>query len=245
MAEIRVGELPITSQRALRYLCVILDIRLCFREHLEYLHKKASVTARSLTRILLNTRRPKQCKRKLLTSVVTSQLLYAAPAWAVAVRVKSYVVQEAQEARLLREPGNSSARREVRSSARRRSIARWQCSWIGRKHGEVDLYLTQALSGHGYFRSYLKRYGHDSEDHCPECGTGVKENVHHVLFECHRFYHERLALEEVVGVAIGAVVAVVPTMLSSQKAWDATAMFVASVMKTLRTLETERRMRAE
>ncbi|KAH8306055.1 hypothetical protein KR059_003820, partial [Drosophila kikkawai] len=34
-AEIRVGGLPITSQRALRYLGVILDTRLCYREHLE------------------------------------------------------------------------------------------------------------------------------------------------------------------------------------------------------------------
>ncbi|XP_070142309.1 uncharacterized protein [Drosophila kikkawai] len=153
----------------------------------------ASETARCLSRILLNTRGPKQCKRKLLTSVVTSQLLYATPAWAEAVRVKRYVmgvegtyricalrvacafrtvsddaalviagqvpigelVQKAQEARLLREPGNSSARREDKSSARRRSIARWQSSWIDRKHGEVDFYLTQELSGHGCFRSYL------------------------------------------------------------------------------------------
>nr|XP_041632252.1 uncharacterized protein LOC121502620 [Drosophila kikkawai] len=239
-AEIRVGGLPNTSQRALRYLGVILDTRLCYREHLEYVHKKASETARSLSRILLNTRGPKQCKRKLLMSVVTSQLLYAAPAWAEAVKVRSYVrgvegtyrlcalrvacafrtvsddaalviagqvpicelVREAQEVRLSREPDNSSARREARVSARRRSIAWWQ-----------------------------------PEDHSPEC-------VHHVLFDCHRFHHERLALEEVVGAAIGAD-NLVPIMLASQKAWDATATFVASVMKTLRTLETERRMPAE
>ncbi|KAH8355485.1 hypothetical protein KR059_010400, partial [Drosophila kikkawai] len=98
-----------------------------------------------------------------------------------------------------------------------------------------------ALSGHGCFRSYLKRFGHDTEDHCPECGTGVEENAHHVLFECHRFHHERQALEEAVGTAIAAD-NLVSTMLDSQEAWDATATFVASVMKTLRTLETEKRM---
>ncbi|KAH8338742.1 hypothetical protein KR059_000844, partial [Drosophila kikkawai] len=105
----------------------------------------------------------------------------------------------------------------------------------------VDFYLTQALSGHGCFRSYLKRFGHDTEDHCPECGTGVEENVHHVLFDCHRFHHERLALEEVVGAAIGAD-NLVPIMLASQKAWVATATSVASVMKTQRTLEMKRRI---
>nr|XP_041632162.1 uncharacterized protein LOC121502542 [Drosophila kikkawai] len=207
-----------------------------------------------------------------------------APAWAEAVKVRSYVrgvegvyrlcalrvacafrtvsddaalviagqvpicelVREAQEARLSREPGNSSARREARSSARSSSIARWQSrwdsstkgrwthrlipdiqSWITRKHGEVDFYLTQALRPLPGMRDRCRR-----------------ERAIHVLFECHRFHHERLALEEVVGAAIGAD-NLVPTMLGSQKAWDATATFVASVMKTLRTLETERRMRAE
>ncbi|KAH8303697.1 hypothetical protein KR059_009494, partial [Drosophila kikkawai] len=160
-------------------------------------------------------------------------------------------------------PDNPTARHEARGSARSRSVARWQDrwdrstkgrwthrlipdikSWISRKHGEVDFYLTQALSGHGCFRSYLKRFGHDTEDHCPECGTGVEENAHHVLFDCHRFHHERQALEEAVGTAI-SVDNLVSTMLVSPVTWDATAMFVASVLKTLRTMENERRTRAE
>lgn len=32
-------------------------------------------------------------------------------------------------------------------------------SWFNRKHGEVDYYIPQLLSGHGYFQSYLLTIG--------------------------------------------------------------------------------------
>ncbi|XP_041631703.1 uncharacterized protein [Drosophila kikkawai] len=41
--------------------------------------------------MLPNTRGPKQYTRKLLSSVVTAQILYAAPVWAEAASVKSYM----------------------------------------------------------------------------------------------------------------------------------------------------------
>lgn len=31
-------------------------------------------------------------------------------------------------------------------------------SWVSRSHGEVDFYLTQVLSRHGYFEAYFKRF---------------------------------------------------------------------------------------
>nr|XP_044249379.1 uncharacterized protein LOC123002815 [Drosophila takahashii] len=69
----------------------MIDTRLSFKEHLEYANKKAAATASSLSRILLNTRGPKQEWRKLLASVVTSQVLYAAPVWAKAATTPSYI----------------------------------------------------------------------------------------------------------------------------------------------------------
>jgi len=79
-----VGGVDIVSQRALKYLGVMIDSRLSYKEHLEYANKKAAASARSLARILLNTRGPKHERRKLIESVVTSQVLYAAPVWAYA-----------------------------------------------------------------------------------------------------------------------------------------------------------------
>jgi len=65
----------------------------------------------------------------------------------------------------------------------------------------VDFYLTQILSGHGCFRSYLKKYGRDARDACPSCGSGIEEDAHHVLFECVRFVEDRIALETATGVS--------------------------------------------
>jgi len=78
----------------------MIDTRLSYKEHLEYANKKAAATAISLARILLNTRGPKQEQRKLIASVVTSQVLYAAPVWAKAATTPSYMSGVARTHRL-------------------------------------------------------------------------------------------------------------------------------------------------
>ncbi|XP_033228889.1 uncharacterized protein LOC117180500 [Belonocnema kinseyi] len=39
--------------------------------------------------------------------------------------------------------------------------------WLNRPYGEVDYYLTQALSGHGCFRKYLFDRNRAPNDKCP------------------------------------------------------------------------------
>jgi len=91
--------------------------------------------------------------------------------------------------------GSHRTKTEVKRSARMQSVDNWQAAWdnsskgrwtldarVNRKHGQVDFYLTQALSGHGCFRSFLKRFGHDTENGCPESGSGIVEDDQHVLF---------------------------------------------------------------
>ena len=63
-------------------------------------------------------------------------------------------------------------------------------SWVERRHGHVDFYMTQFLTGHGWFREYLCKYGHDNEVNCSFCDNG-NENAEHVFFYCHRFGLER------------------------------------------------------
>ncbi|XP_070144947.1 uncharacterized protein [Drosophila kikkawai] len=117
-------------------------------------------------------------------------------------------------------------------------------SWVERSHGQVDFYLTQVISGHGCFRSYLKRFGHETEDWCPVCGSGVVEDARHELFECHRFDHERQKLEAVAGSSI-LPETLVPLMLADQCVWEAAATFAADVMKSLREQERRRKEQTE
>ncbi|CAB0037495.1 unnamed protein product [Trichogramma brassicae] len=70
--------------------------------------------------------------------------------------------------------------------------------WIERRHGEVDYHLTQLLTGHGCFRSYLCWSNNDTSDLCPVCPAAV-EDVEHVAFRCPRFTEEREVLHRLFG----------------------------------------------
>lgn len=52
-----------------------------------------------------------------------------------------------------------------------------------RPHGEVTFHASQALTGHGCFNHYLKRFGKLDHDECLQCGTRL-DNVEHVIFSC-------------------------------------------------------------
>uniref|UniRef100_A0A0A1WPA4 Putative 115 kDa protein in type-1 retrotransposable element R1DM n=1 Tax=Zeugodacus cucurbitae TaxID=28588 RepID=A0A0A1WPA4_ZEUCU len=98
---------------------------------------------------------------------------------------------------------------EERNEERLKSINEWQSrwdmtekgrwtyklignvkTWVERKHGETDFYLTQFLTGHGCFREYLFKYGHDDGTDCSFCGEG-RESVQHIFFTCPKYEVER------------------------------------------------------
>ena len=57
----------------------------------------------------------------------------------------------------------------------------------------TNYYLTQMLTGHGVFRSALKRWNLREDERCP-CGH-AKQDVTHLINDCHIFAHERSNLE--------------------------------------------------
>ena len=59
-----------------------------------------------------------------------------------------------------------------------------------RRHGLMTFHLTQVLTGHGCFRSYLKRIGVYESAECPT-GPETDEDVGHALFVCPRFREEK------------------------------------------------------
>lgn len=89
--EVHVGGLNIKSKPSLKYLGVILDHRLCFKEHLKYVSRKATENCTSLSRLLPNIGGPRQEIRKLLVGVNTSIIMYAAPIWWAATHCVSYL----------------------------------------------------------------------------------------------------------------------------------------------------------
>lgn len=69
--------------------------------------------------------------------------------------------------------------------------------WNRRTHGEVDFYLTQALSGHGFFGQYRERFKISEVDLCELCQE--VDSAEHVLFHCQKFQWQRKKLTERVG----------------------------------------------
>ncbi|XP_046869132.1 uncharacterized protein LOC124461686 [Drosophila willistoni] len=67
----------VQSKRAIRYLGVWIDTRLSFRVHLAYVNEKASASVRDLSRIMPNTRGPKQESRKLLMTAKEAEIISA------------------------------------------------------------------------------------------------------------------------------------------------------------------------
>lgn len=57
--------------------------------------------------------------------------------------------------------------------------------WVERPYGEVDYYITQALSGHGCFKSYLFNRTKSPTNHCVYCNE--LDDAQHTLFECPRW----------------------------------------------------------
>ena len=87
---IKVGDCDIISKKELKYLGVLIDNRLTFKPHLEYVAEKAMLTTLSLCRIMPNTRGPRFQRRKVITAVITNIILYAAPIWADCMKYNSY-----------------------------------------------------------------------------------------------------------------------------------------------------------
>ena len=67
----------ITTKKYLKYLGVMIDNRLAFKHHLEYIRNKSSKTCASLSGIMPNTRGPKYLRRKVIMEVKSLNVLYS------------------------------------------------------------------------------------------------------------------------------------------------------------------------
>ncbi|XP_066904388.1 uncharacterized protein [Halyomorpha halys] len=76
---VTVGRHEIRSQFCLKYLGVMIDVRLRYNVHTEYISTKSAKVASFLSRLIPHVEGPKESSRRLLATVVPSIMLYAAP----------------------------------------------------------------------------------------------------------------------------------------------------------------------
>lgn len=100
--------------------------------------------------------------------------------------------------------------------------------WSERRHGHVTFRLTQALSGHGCFVGYLKRFNLLPPAECWFCGE-KPDDANHTLFNCIAWQPRRAQLTEEIGEFTPDNL--VRKTVSSTQAWDAATAYITAVMK--------------
>ncbi|XP_044742377.1 uncharacterized protein LOC123304880, partial [Chrysoperla carnea] len=86
LIEFEVQGVSIRPGKVLKQLGVWLDTKLNFGVHLDKTIQKAERTMSALSSLMPNLGGPRASKRRILSSVIHSQLLYAAPAWQQAMK---------------------------------------------------------------------------------------------------------------------------------------------------------------
>lgn len=303
--EIIVDRQFICSEKTMKYLGVIMDGKLSFVEHMEYVSEKVTKVTRALWRLMPNLHGPTEKRRRLYANVLSSIILYAAPVWAHKANIRGSVSRSLTEmhrkvvlrviaayrtvaldaaALLARIPPyhmTAEARKRAYDKIRdmkineqwsrkeekmvianevQLSFDKWReylltqnvagvrtreaimpiwNEWMGRGFGNISFHLTQALTGHGVFYSYLKRIGKAQSDKYPHCNTDNVDTVEHTLFVCQTWQEERDELLVKINLVADALnlKSMVKSMVSSRKEWSSVQSYVEKIMYGKEELE--------
>lgn len=258
----------ISPKSSIKYLGVWIDQNCGFKQHIQQTAIKVEKTITALSSVMPNIGGPSSSKRRMLSSVAHSAMLYGAPIWHNAMTIESYkkklfslqrrlairiasAYRTAPTDAIMVISGippvhlQATERKDIfygmsRSDARDKLINKWQREWTGRKcwtsklipdlrvwlqrdHGTLNYYLTQFLTGHGNFRSYLSGIQRCPDDECIYCGE--RDSAEHILY-CPRWKDFRddvgvhLSRENIIGV-----------MLESPENWAKISGLLTEILK--------------
>lgn len=100
--------------------------------------------------------------------------------------------------------------------------------WTDRTFGQVNYEITQCLTGHGSFMSYLKRIGKRKTTKCMYCEE--EDDAAHTLFVCERWHVERFEAN----IKTSRVLSpdnIVGCMLESKENWEVVESLMTQIMK--------------
>lgn len=102
--------------------------------------------------------------------------------------------------------------------------------WSTRGFGNTDFHLTQMITGHGCFGSYLYKYKKRLSPEGVDC-KAVVDSAEHMIFVCDRWWEKRRDLEVKIEGDFEAD-SIIQLMLRSRSNWKAVKAFVGDVLKT-------------
>jgi len=301
---IRVDGVVVPIKRSMKYLGVILDHRLNFKDHFSHLDEKVGKVSRALGRLMPNLRGPMEQKRRLYANVIASVILYAAPIWAdsliaskdsrrlfrgwqriialracaayrsvsfdsgtLLARLIPYELLAAERARIFLRAQEAKEADEytpdlmedIRTSERTITLRRWKLfiarpdsagvalrdailphldQWMSRSWGGTSFHMTQLLTGHGCFGTFLKRIGKTDDAGCPFCHR-EEDSAEHTIRRCPEWDSERSDLSRVVGPDL-TLTNIVRGISNSREGWIAFSKFAEAVMRRKENAERAR-----
>ena len=99
--------------------------------------------------------------------------------------------------------------------------------WLERNAGETEYFLTQFLTGHGNFKTYLARIGKTNNNRCDHCGK--IDDPGHTVLKCLRWKKLRECTERMVGREL-ITRTVLPNMTESEEGWRAVHSYIRTVL---------------
>lgn len=115
-------------------------------------------------------------------------------------------------------------------------------TWLDRKHGELTYHVTQVLSGHGQFQTYMMKIGKTAFDICVLCDSGEVDGVDHTILKCNALEPTRTK-EEHANLRNLTIKEMVVKMLTTEQEWQSVSKFFGEMMLKKEELENARRRR--
>lgn len=105
--------------------------------------------------------------------------------------------------------------------------------WMDRRHGSILFRITQLMTGHGCFGTYLHRIGKAATPYCDHCDAiEIEDSTEHTLKDCEAWTDDRNTLGETleldnVSMTLGSIV---QQILVSEEKWAAFSRFANEVI---------------
>ncbi|KAL7304309.1 hypothetical protein TKK_0003109 [Trichogramma kaykai] len=100
--------------------------------------------------------------------------------------------------------------------------------WIERKFGAINYYVTQFLTGYGYFRQHFFNKKKVLKPNCMYCGH-ERDDAEHTFFHCVKWTPRRQELQSVYGVLTPDNI--IGVMLRDKETWTTFVVFIETVLK--------------
>ena len=187
--------------------------------------------------------------RRALLRVASGYRTVSAAAIEVAVGIPPISLQASEREKICNTNNNTVNPEATKEALRADTLLAWQdqwdrntetaqwtkalirniIPWVKCKHKKLDFFVTQFLTGHGNFGSYLKRMRISPTDKCSYCGR--IDTPEHTILVCIRWRTWRSDLETDLGRNLSTH-NITDIMITSEPNWTKICQFIKRVMET-------------